>query len=407
MALKLFLLSISSYFFISKLANAFKSAQLNAQNFIHPGVLVSIDDITSAKSRLASSEEPTTSFFNQAIKNFDITYIPHGPPLNGTISCGYYDSPNIGCSEEDSDIDTAYILTLIFALNGNVSFATSARTIINLYSSGLKRYTNNTQGTCCGNEALQAAWVSAKITRAAELLRHLPNSGWTNEDTISFNNLMYTVHLPHLIGGTDANGNWMASFLEGMFGIAVFSENATLYNHALKAWTDRMPSYFYITSDGVLPPKNPQSGCSPNPVCEYYNQTIFDSRTNGVCQETCRDMGHMQMGLGAFVNGAKTATIQGNDLFVLQSSRFFAASEFAARLLLNSTPPSANLMCSGAPVKLATMPTFEILHGQFVRLGMNDILTTQWIKNSVRTLANPVGSQVSIFETLSHGLPIV
>lgn len=212
------------------------------------------------------------------------SYTAHGPPANGTISCGYYDKPNIGCGEEDQDIDAAYTLALLHSLGGDASLAATARSTINLYSHGLKRYTNNTEGTCCGNEALQAAWVGAKITRAAELLRHTPGSGWTQDDTDAFNTLMYTVHLPLLYHGSPANGNWAASFLDAMLGIAVFSENSTLFDHAVDMWRARAPSYWYITSDGAAPPLDPQPNCQPQPVCEWYNQTVFDSRvTVSVC----------------------------------------------------------------------------------------------------------------------------
>ena len=55
-------------------------------------------------------------------------------------------------------------------------------------------------------------------------------------------------------------------------------------------WRARAPAYFYVTSDGTGPPPDPQPNCQPQPVCEWYNQTVFDARVNGVCQETCRDM---------------------------------------------------------------------------------------------------------------------
>ena len=71
-----------------------------------------------------------------------------------------------------------------------------------------------------------------------------------------------------------------------MLGIAVFTENRTLYDHAVKAWRDRAPSYFYVTSDGDAPPLDPQPNCEPQPRCEWYNQTVFDARVSGVCQET-------------------------------------------------------------------------------------------------------------------------
>ncbi len=118
-------------FFMTMATISFSNAQIN---FIHPGVLVSLQDIQSARDRLSQGVEPTASFMEKAISLYPTSYIAHGPPANGTISCGYYDSPNIGCSEEDEDIVTAYVQTLVFALNGNVSFAESARKIINFYS---------------------------------------------------------------------------------------------------------------------------------------------------------------------------------------------------------------------------------------------------------------------------------
>lgn len=155
---------------------------------------------------------------------------------------------------------------LLFALGGDAAHAAASRAIINLWSAGLRKFQNNTEGTCCGNEALQAAWVGAKITRAAELLRHTAGSGWTPADTAAFTHMMYTVHLPLLINGSNANGNWAASFFEAQFGIAVFAEDAALFAHAVKAWTDRAPSYWYIASDGAEPPLDPQPNCASTPL---------------------------------------------------------------------------------------------------------------------------------------------
>ena len=378
--------------------------------FAHPGVLVSGGELAAARARLAAGEEPTASFFRAAAASpqGSAAYVPHGPPANGTISCGYYDKPNIGCTDQDEDIDAAYTQALLYALGAPQALAASARAILNLYSYGLQRYTNNTQGTCCGNEALQAAWVGAKATRAAELLRHTPGSGWGDADSAAFSALMYRVHLPHLYNGTQANGNWQASFIEAQLGIAVFSENATLFDHAVAQWRARAPSYWYITSDGAAPPPNPQPNCKPQPVCEWYNQTVFNASVSGVCQETCRDMGHMQMGFAAFVNGASTASANGVDLLAEAAPRLLAGAEFAAGLLLGATPANSSLLCSGQGVQLDLMPTFEVAHGAFARLGLQDPATQQLLRTVVRpkTAAAQYGSQCSVWETLSHGLPL-
>ena len=277
-----------------------------------------------------------------------------------------------------------------------------------MYSSVLKRYENGTSGG--GNEALQAAWSGAKFARTAELLRHTPGSGWTSNDTDSFNKMMYGVHLPLLIHGTPANGNWMASFIEAMIGMAVFSENATLYDTAVAFWKNRAPSYWYITSDGALPPPNPQPNCKPQPMCEWYNQTVLNASTSGVCQETCRDMGHMQMGFAAFLNGATTAAIQGDDLPRDESARLFAASEFAASLLNGARPATDPLLCNNRTggVLLGLAPTFELAHSHFVRLGLDDVQTRAQLVKNVRPgyVAKGEFYICGPWETISHGLPL-
>jgi hypothetical protein len=52
------------------------------------------------------------------------------------------------------------------------------------------------------------------------------------------------------------------------------------------------------------------------------------------------------------------------------------------------------------------MPTLEVAHSYFSRLGLQDAATQRQLVTNVRPSANPVGSQMSLWETLSHGLPI-
>ena len=36
-----------------------------------------------------------------------------------------------------------------------------------------------------------------------------------------------------------------------------------------------------------------------------YGQNVFNASTDGVCQETCRDFGHMQMGMDIMMMGVE------------------------------------------------------------------------------------------------------
>lgn len=398
---------------LALLAAAAAAASAAPASFVHPGIVVGPADLADARARLAAGTEPTASFVHSAatLPQGRSSYKPTGPPANGTITCGYYNKPDYGCSIETNDVNSAFTQALLFALGaGDASLAAASRATIALYTAGLHRYTNNTEGTCCGNEALQAAWMGVKWAEAGELLRHTPGSGWTQADTDALTSMLYKVHLPLLINGTDANGNWMASFVDTMLAIAVFAEDGALYDKALLDLRLRLPSYFYITSDGAGPPVDPQPNCQPQPLCEWYNQTIFDSRVTGVCQETCRDMGHMPMGFTAFISAAATATLQGDDVLRENAPRLLAAAEFASSLMSGARSPMDPLLCSGRTggvLGVSTQPVFELAHKTFARLGLDDAQTrTQLAAMRTATLK---GGQFYIcgpWETIAFGIPL-
>jgi hypothetical protein len=91
----------------------------------------------------------------------------------------------------------------------------------------------------------------------------------------------------------------------------------------------------------------------------------------------------MQMGMAAFLSGAATATLQGDDLLREQGPRLFAASEFAASLLSGARPVTDPLLCSGRAggVVGGPAPTFELAHALFARLGLDDAQTRRQLAN--------------------------
>ena len=134
-----------------------------------------------------------------------------------------------------------------------------------------------------------------------------------------------------------------------------------------------------------------------------HSQTVFNASTSGVCQETCRDFGHMQMGWGAAINAASTFYAQGVDVFAEQAPRLVAAAEFAAAYLLGAPVPE--YLCSGQGIKLAHVATFEVAYAALAkRLGHAMPLTWKQITTSVREFSGQDGI-VSVWETLTHGEP--
>eukprot|EP00026_Physarum_polycephalum_P016360 Phypoly_transcript_17247.p1 GENE.Phypoly_transcript_17247~~Phypoly_transcript_17247.p1 ORF type:complete len:264 (+),score=49.59 Phypoly_transcript_17247:1-792(+) len=259
---------------------------------------------------------------------------------------------------------------------------------MNKYASTVTSFSNS-------NAPLQAAWSAQKWTRAAELIRHT-STLWSDSDFNKFSNWLNSVHLPLIQGGSNSNGNWELSMIEGTLNIAVLTENTNLFNSAITMWRQRVPAYFYTTSDGSKPVPAPRG------TANWYGQTTFNSNTNGVCQETCRDMGHTQYGIESTINAAATAIIQGTDLFTEQQTRLVAALEFNAQWVNGVSPPS--YVCNGAGVDAGTKyPTWEIGYNHYHnKKGISMPNTQQFINNWVRKQTEMTDKHICVWETLTH-----
>jgi len=360
------------------------------KRFQHPGILVSEKQLKFIKKQVEGKVDPIYSAFVKAQNSSygSLTYTPQGPPADGNINCGSYSRPDNGCSAEDNDGSAAYTQALLFWITRNRTYANNAIKILNAYAQNLKEYTNS-------NAPLQAAWGASKWARAAELIRY-SHAGWSAADAEAFGAMMKSVMLPQIVNGSGGNGNWELSMIEGMIGIAVYNNDADLFNHAVTFWRQRVPAYFYY-----YPIDGPQHVPAPRGTPSWYGQTVFDANVNGIAQETCRDFGHTEYGIAATINIAETARIQGVDLYSSEKPRLEAALEFHAYYLLGNTVPS--YVCGGK-VSLAKYPTFEIGYNAYHnRLGDPLPNTSDWIGQGVRTQNVPVDHHMMVFETLTHG----
>ena len=362
-----------------------------AQSFQHPGVLVSQTQLDLLKSQVATKTNPYYQEFQWAKASpYGATnYHLQGPPHDNIIDCGSHSNPNHGCKEEDSDASAAYLQSLLWTITGDHRYAQNAINILNAYGHNLKGYTNS-------NAPLQAAWGASKWTRAAEIIRYT-NAGWKPEDIQAFSRMLTTISLPLIQNGSGANGNWELSMIEGTIGIAVFTDNRALFDHAVTMWRERVPAYFYYQPfDGDHPHPFPRASDKTT----WNGQTVFNTSLNGVSQETCRDLGHTEYGIAATINIAATAFIQGIDLFASEKVRLAAALEFNSALELGNPLP-ANL-CDVA-VQLSKVHATYVLgyYALHNHLGVPLPHTLDFITKDVLTNPLPVDSgHVQIFEPL-------
>jgi hypothetical protein len=277
----------------------------------------------------------------------------------------------VGCRNEQFDVVAAYTDALIWAFTGDESYAKQAVAILNAYGSVLQTHAPPT--SMCGsppgvssNTPVQSGWCGSVFPRAAEIMR-ATYPGWAPTDIDKFKAMLRSAYLPNLVSGAiKENGNWELSMADALIQIGVFLDDAPTYNQGLALWRRRVPAYIYATSDG-MPVMLPGEGAT-------WNATSYP---NGLSQETCRDLGHVQLGFSAMINGAETARIQGVDLYGEQSTRIVAGLELAASYLNGATTPDPGCpynaaMAIGFPNPLnKPNPMWEIAYNNYAnRAGM-------------------------------------
>ena len=320
-----------------------------------------------------------------------MTTNPKGPPAwRRIIDCGPVSHPDHGCHAEDSDATAAYLQALLFNISGNQRYADNAIRICNTYAHTLTGYTNS-------NAPLQAAWSGELWPRAAELLRY-SNSGWTPQDIAAFSHMLTAVILPLIHDGSNSNGNWELSMIDAMTGIAVFTDDRPLLDHAEALWRIRVPAYFYNSAlDGPHPPPQPRQPAKPN----WYGTTDLNASVDGISQETCRDLNHTGYGIASTMAAAETAHIQGGKLFESERQRLVPALEFHARLFLHHEPVPA-LVCGGS-LKPGAGFTFAVGYNEYHnRLGIPMPATQDWLQNHVEQAPQPIDIHMIVFEPLTH-----
>jgi hypothetical protein len=355
--------------------------------FTHPGVMVNRDQLDFVKGKVAAGASPWKGAFDKA-KSSDHASLSYKPSPHATVECGPYSKPDIGCSDEKNDAIAAYTQALLWYLTGNEAYAKSSIHIMNAWSSTLQHHTNS-------NAPLQSAWVGSVFPRAAELIRHT-YTGWAAADVARFEALLRNVYLPEVINGSSSNGNWELSMIEAAIDIGVFLDDQATFDKAVAMWKKRVPAYVYLKTDGALPVPPPSGNKSSSQalIDYWYHQSTF---VDGLAQETCRDLGHVQYGLAAMTNAAETALIQGVDLYATEAKRITAAYEFHAQYLDGKAVPG--WLCGGSLNAKSPDPMWEVGYNEYAGREGLSLPNTKALLGKIR----PTGADHHmVWETLTH-----
>jgi chondroitin AC lyase len=271
--------------------------------FVHPGMLNSKAEMEFVKKKISGHEEPWHSAFKMLQSDDHAKPEWKARPIADVIR-GSYNNPNIGAGDLGNDAQAAYIQALEWVLTGDEKYAGNAIAILNAWSYTLKSITG-------ADQQLLAGITGYKFCNAAEIIKHTCNK-WEKADQEEFNKMLLTIFYPLIKSyRPQSNGNWDAAMIVTTMCIGIFTDNIEMYKGAVE-----------YARNGK------STGAIPNYICE-----------SGQCQESGRDQGHTQLGLGFLGDVCEVAWKQGDDLYSAFDNRLATGFEYTAKYNLGFDVP--------------------------------------------------------------------
>ncbi|TDE14544.1 alginate lyase family protein [Dyadobacter psychrotolerans] len=269
-----------------------------AAQFTHPGMLNNSADFKFLKAKIKAGQEPWKSAWETLRKSPEAQLTWKAKPTK-VIVVGFYSKPDVGGTDFRKDGDAAYTAAIQYIVTGDKAFAEKSIEIINGWSYSLDSVTD-------GNKKLLVGMVGIKFLNAAELIKHT-YKGWAKKDQQAFEKMVINIWYPLLKDFMPGyNGNWDAAIAQTVMCIGVYMDRSDIFN---------------LAYNQIL------NGESNGAIDNYFNE-------GGQCQESGRDQGHAQMGLGFLATVCEIAWKQGRDLYSAYQNRLALGYEYTAKYML-------------------------------------------------------------------------
>lgn len=315
-----------------------------AQNFVHPGGLVTQDDVDRIQYLLYTEQDPKIkAAFDKLRTNGHAQHTYNPNPTTAIIRGG---GVGENYARAMNDVAAAYQNALMWRITGDVQYANCAVRILNAWASVCKDIGGDT------NASLAGGIYGYEFAQAGELLRGY--SGWAAADFKAYQdwmrNLWYSKNMyfleprhgrTHYVGQAGAYlSNWGLCNALSVMSIGVLCDDVALYNQGLS---------FYKTDKAGNFTDEPRSPIKDIGYNEFLGNLVVwlhpDSRGPlgflGQMQESGRDQGHATMAAGLAVDICQTAWNQGEDLYSFMNNRIVAGLEYIA--LVNSLDSAAQV----------------------------------------------------------------
>ena len=281
----------------------------DADGFYHPGIFSTRAELDSVKTKVQAGAQPWKAAFDELARTNPTA---HAVTARAIVpgSAEPTDRKDMNAMTEDGEY--AYAAALLWYVTGERKYADHAIKTLNAWSVFQKT-----------GMPLYLTWAAPHFVNAAELMRHTPGAGWEDEDIQKFAAMvaqrMWPIVQPPKV---DYGSNHGATALESMLAIAVFLGDRAKLEQALDYWTWLFPKYVFLDDA---------------------------ARLDGECNETCRDLSHMNMGMLGLMYSAETAWNQKHDLWKPGAKRWTAFAELHAGIMSEGDVPAR--MCERKPAQ--------------------------------------------------------
>lgn len=303
-------------------------AATETNRFVHPGLLQTRADLEFMKRQVAAGAEPWQTAWKNLLRE-PYSSMTVEPRAIAHVVRGAYGRPSVGDRELMHSAKAAYSQALQWWLTGDKAHAQKAISLLGAWSAVLADFHEN-------DAKLLAGWTGHDFCNAAEILRYT-GAEWAPEDLAQFKRMLLTVYYPLIKDFfPEANGNWDAAMIDTMLCIGVFCDDRSIFNRAVE--------HFRL-------------GSVNGGITKY----IYPS---GQCQESTRDQGHTQLGLGELTLACQVAWNQGVDLYGAADNRLALGFEYTAKYMLGEPVPAFGTISTRARDRLSDIyePVFQHYH---------------------------------------------
>ena len=270
----------------------------SSQPFVHPGIDMNQKDLDYMKQQVLAGVEPWRGAYERlkARTQVDGEHAPVTHIRGGWGEVG-------GGANLLHACETVYDCAVVWYISREERYAQKALEIVERWSQQLLLFDGNDAKLACGA-------AGYPLCAGAEILRY-HYEGWTDRHTDQLSRLLMGTFYPLLrFYFPQANGNWDAVIGRAVLSIAIFTDNHQLFDRAIA-----------------------------HVLHGPYNGSLFKYiYPNGQCQETARNLAHVQYGLLEYAAIARIAYTQGVDLFSLGNNRLALGIEYTMNIILGGNP---------------------------------------------------------------------